>query len=442
MHTRRNLLLSTLFGAGALGLRALATGVPLSLLASPRLVRAEPPAECAGQDPQFLILLTSNSGDPLNANVPGCYEAGDNVYHSPQASMQPASINLGGGVTRTGAQAWSTLPQAMRERTCFFHHGTYTNAHGDAPKVQKLMGAVRRQEMMVSMFAQKLAPCLETVQTQPIVLSQALISSAGQVQPVLNPPALKKVLAAPNGPLSKLRQLRDADLDRLNALFKENGRTSDIQLLDRYALSQQQARNINEELLSALDSITGNTPADLNKAAAVLIRMKVSPVVVMRYAFGGDNHTDNGLQNEANQTAASITNLAGLYQQLTDFGVQDQTTLALQNVFGRTLSAANRRNGNTDGRDHNAAHHASVFIGKGFKGSVIGGIELNPSGKDYQATSIDAATGARAAGNSGSIPYDATLGAAGKTLGTAIGVPRADLDEEIAKGVPVAAALA
>lgn len=441
MHTRRNLLLSTLFGASALGLRALATGVPLSLLASPRLARAEPPEECAGIAPQFLVLITSSNGDPLNANVPGCYEAGDQVYHSPLASMQPTPVNLG-GVVRTGAQAWASLPEAIRQRTCFFHHATYTNAHGDAPKVQKLMGAVRRQEMMVSMFAQNLAPCLETVQSQPIVLSSTLISSNGQVQPVINPPSLKKVLAKPNGPLARLRELRDADLDRLNALFKENGRTSDIALLDRYALSQAQARDIKDELLGALDSINGNTPADLNKAAAVLIRMRVSPVVVMRYAFGGDNHTDNDLTNEANQTATSVANLDALYTQLGDFEMQDQTTIAVQNVFGRTLNRANRPAQNVNGRDHNSAHHCTVLIGKGLRGSVIGGIEPNSSGRDYQATSINSATGASVKGGGGDVPYNTTLESVGKTLGTALGLQRELLDAEIEKGVPIAAALA
>ncbi len=72
-NSRRSLILSGLFGAGYLGLRALATGIPMSILASPTTAKADDPA-AACVKPQFLFLLTSGSGDPLNANVPGCFE--------------------------------------------------------------------------------------------------------------------------------------------------------------------------------------------------------------------------------------------------------------------------------------------------------------------------------------------------------------------------------
>ncbi len=437
-QNRRNLLLSTLFGGGMLGLRALATGLPLGLLAAPRIARAAPPEECAGVDPQFLILMTSNSGDPLNANVPGCYGPGlDELYHPPGASMAESNVVLGGKTYR-GAKPWADLSAPLRDRACFFHHGTYTNAHGDAPKVNKLMGGVRRQEMMVSLFSQTLAPCMETVQTQPVVISQNLISSAGQVLPVLNPVALRSVLTGPKSPLDKLRQQRDTDLDRLNALFKESGRSADRAMLDKYALSQQQVRSIREDLLSDLAGVTGSTRNDLNIAASVLCKMKVSPVVVMRYSWGGDNHNDTDLAGEARETVASAQALNELYDRLVTYGLQDQVTFAMQNVFGRTLHQASH-SGDRHGRNHNASHHASVFIGKGFKGSVVGGVKLNTKGNDFIARGIDSATGS--ANDGGDIAYDATLASAGTTLGRALGVPLAVLEENIPTGKPVAAAL-
>lgn len=436
--TRRKLLLSTVFGGGFLGLRALATGVPLGLLAAPRIARAAPPPECAGIAPQFLILMTSNSGDPLNANVPGCYGPGlESIYHPPGDAMKETNVTLS-GVAHRGSQAWANLDAALRDRTCFFHHGTYTNAHGDAPKVNKLMGAVARQEMMVSMFAKALAPCIETVQQQPVVISQNLISSNGQVLPVLNPVALKSVLTGPKGPLATLRQRRDADLDRLNALFKQSARTSERALLDQYALSQQQVRNVKEDLLADLESVTGNSRTDLNVTAAVLCRMKVSPVVVMRYSFGGDNHNDQDLANEARETLASTAGVNALFAKLRDYQLQDSVTLAMQNVFGRTLHQKSHSN-NPNGRNHNASHHASVFVGAGFKGSVVGGVKLNDGGTDYRARGIDSATGS--ASDGGDIPYEETLASAGKTLGRAVGVPLDTLNEAIATGRPVTAAL-
>ena len=51
------------------------------------------------------------------------------------------------GKTYTAAKPWASLPQAMLDRTCFFHHTTLTNSHANEGKVLKLMGAVKRQEM-------------------------------------------------------------------------------------------------------------------------------------------------------------------------------------------------------------------------------------------------------------------------------------------------------
>ena len=73
MISRRNALMSTLFGAGYVGLRALATGLPAAFLLDPRRALADQPSPCPGTSSaaQFIILSTSGNGDPINANVPG-----------------------------------------------------------------------------------------------------------------------------------------------------------------------------------------------------------------------------------------------------------------------------------------------------------------------------------------------------------------------------------
>ena len=73
MITRREALLSTLFGAGYVGLRALATGLPASFLLNPRRALADSPAPACGAQSkaQYIIFNTSGTGDPINANVPG-----------------------------------------------------------------------------------------------------------------------------------------------------------------------------------------------------------------------------------------------------------------------------------------------------------------------------------------------------------------------------------
>src|SRR5262245_18672547 len=106
-HGRRKLLLSTVFGAGGLGLRALATGLPISFLANP--ASADTPT-CTATKPQYLFLLTSGGGDPLNANVPGCY-ADPGIYHPAQPTMAPTSMTIG-GKTYTAALPWTQIAPA------------------------------------------------------------------------------------------------------------------------------------------------------------------------------------------------------------------------------------------------------------------------------------------------------------------------------------------
>jgi len=73
--SRRETLLTGLFGAGYVGLRALATGLPPWFLLNPRRATAQD-LQCmlnAQNNNQYLILSTSSNGDPVNCNCPGTY---------------------------------------------------------------------------------------------------------------------------------------------------------------------------------------------------------------------------------------------------------------------------------------------------------------------------------------------------------------------------------
>lgn len=432
--TRRQALLSGLFGAGALGLRALATGLPTWLLADPLRARATPQL-CQGADPlaaQYLILVTSEDGDPLNANVPGTYDSPD-IYHSSDFRMAPLPMMVG-GLRTVAARPWASLDAAVLARTCFFHHGTYTINHGNHPKVLRLMGAVRRQEMLISLLAKNLAPCLGTIQAEPAVISPNLITYQGRVLPILSPPDLSALLSGPNTPLQRLQRLRDADMDRLNALFKKDGTAAQRALLDEHAQSQTQARSLSALLLDSLSQVKGSSRSDLNITAAVLIKMNVAPVVTMSYSWGGDNHSDSGLATETTETVASVEAITNLMTRLRQFGLQDRVTFVAQNVFGRTLS---RKVRDPNGRDHHGNHHCSVIIGSRIRSSLVGGVELK--GIEYEGQDISSQTGQGGAG--GDIAFADTLGAVGKTLGVAVGVSQSVLDVEITQGKVVKAAL-
>ena len=71
--SRREGLLTALFGTGYIGLRALATGLPTWYLMNPRRATAQD-LQCAitaKQNLQYLIMSASSMGDPLNCNCQG-----------------------------------------------------------------------------------------------------------------------------------------------------------------------------------------------------------------------------------------------------------------------------------------------------------------------------------------------------------------------------------
>jgi hypothetical protein len=434
--SRRDLLTKALFGAGFLGLRSLATGVPLAILADPRRALAAGPV-CATQGKaQFLVFSTSGQGDALNANVPGTYEDAG-IAHPLDPAMAPAPLTVGGQTYRAAAP-WTTLPSSVLARTCFFHGATNTSIHPDEHKVLSLMGGVAQDEMLVSFLAAQLAPCLSTIQTEPVSLSAGNASEAlvykGRPQPLLSPLSLADTLGAPEGPLATLQSRRDADLDRLNAIMKSHGNNAQRAFIDRYAISQSQARSISQSLLTALASIKDNSPASQITAALVLIQMRVTPVIGIHLPFGGDNHHDVDLTNEADQTVASLGTLNDFFQKLAAAGLSDQVTFATLNVFGRTMSLARR---GTTGRDHNPNHQCSLLIGKNVRGSVIGGVGRVDG--DYGALAFDAASGR--ATPDGNVSPDESMASMAKTLAQAVGVDASATTQAIAAGRVVPAAV-
>src|SRR5262249_17889788 len=149
---------------GMIGLRSLATGIPAAILANPRRASAQTVGCSSNPSAQYLLLSSSGDGDPLNANVPGMYTIPD-IAHPLDAAMTPAALTLS-GQSFTAATPWTVLPQALLDRTCFFHNGTYTVVHPDMGDVMTLQGFVSQHEMLVSMLAGQMASCLGTVQTQ------------------------------------------------------------------------------------------------------------------------------------------------------------------------------------------------------------------------------------------------------------------------------------
>jgi len=433
--TRRNALMSALFGAGYVGLRALATGIPAGILLKGRRAFADP-ASCVDRSKaQFVILSTSGSGDPINANVPGTY-ADARISHSADPAMAPTQMKLR-GQTVTAALPWTQLPQPVLDRTCFWHIMTNTPVHPKEPDVLKLMGMTAAGEMLPSLLAKQLAPCLGTVQAQPITLGATSpsegLSFSGQALPIIPPLALKATLTSPAGPLTNLQALRDQTLGQIDDLFRTGANPAQKAYLDSLVASQTEIRNIRQDLLSSLSSIKDNSVASQITAAIALVQMNVTPVVAIHIPFGGDNHTDAMLASEAAQTVSGVAAIGSLMAQLAAAGLADQVTFMSLNVFGRTLGPSN-----TDGRNHNQNHQVSITIGAPFKGGVIGAV--GPVAGDYGALPIDSQTGAGSA--SGDVAAGSTLACFGKTALAAVGADAAAVDAAVATGVVIPAALA
>jgi hypothetical protein len=425
--TRRDALTTALFGSGMLGLRAFATGLPISFLLNPRKALADTPAAPSCGTPQYIILNTSGSGDPINCNVPGTYDD-PNITHSADPTMAPTQLTIQ-GKQYTAAAPWATLPQNVLDRTCFFHLMTNTPVHPKEPQVLQLQGATQANEMLPSVLAKQLAPCLKTIQNQPISVGATspseTITFNGAPLPIIPPISLKATLANPTGELTNLQVLRDSTLNSLYDIYRTDASPAQKAYLDSLVTSTQQVRGIKQDLLAALTSIADNTPASQIIAAITLIQMGVSPVIAVHIPFGGDNHSDPMLKTEATETVSGVQSIATLMSSLATAGLQDNVTFLSLNVFGRTMGPSN-----TAGRQHNANHQVSIAIGKPFKGGVIGGV--TPVGGDYGAMAIDPSTGAGSA--SGSIAAVDTLAAFGQTALTAVGADSATVAAQINNG--------
>ena len=451
MLSRRDALLRVLFGAGLVGLRSLASGVPASILLNPRRAMAAGDAGAAPSgttNPQFILYSTSFAGDPVNCNAPGTYDD-PNIQHPSDPSMVSTPMTFGSR-TVNGAQIWSTLPASVLARTCFFHHGTYTVVHPDEEKVLRLEGAVAAGEMLPSFLSRELATPLGTVRPQPLSLGgQGAIEAIyyqGQPQAFLTPTTLSSVLASPTNGLgaADLVKLRDSTLDSLNAFAKTQGNTVQKNFIDQYATSTTQLRTLQQGLLSSLGTIKDDSQDSQIQAAIILFQMKVTPVVVVHVAFGGDNHSDTGLANEIAGHQAGVASIAKAMQALTSANLQNNVTFVMSNVFGRTMV-----NGvNTNGRQHNDRHHVTVMIGPGVQGSVIGGPTLTQGAaagggggdSEYSALPIVSSTGLGS--TSGDIAYADTLASMGRTLATAVGLSASTIAANILSGTAVAPALA
>ncbi len=371
-----------------------------------------------------MILCTSGSGDPINANAPGTYEDAG-IYHcpysGPDGTMAATSVTLG-SKTYQAATPWATA-NLPADRTQVWHLMTNTPVHPKEPQVLGLMGGISPAEMFPSFLARQLQPCLGTIQAQPITVGATSPSEGltygGAALPIIPPLSLQKTLLNPTGPLTTLQSVRDTTLTQLDNMYLTGASAAQRSFVESMMTSQTQVRAISQQLLESLSTIKDNTADSQIIAAMALIQMKVSPVIAIHIPFGGDNHHDTGLTAEGQQTIAGMNTLGTLLANLKTampMDLSDLVTIMSLNVFGRTIDQTN-----TAGRQHNLNHQVSFCIGKPFKGGVYGGVAPLPAnmGGDYGCLPISSATGLGS--TSGDIKPVDTLAAFGMTVATGVG---------------------
>ncbi|HMU41041.1 MAG TPA: DUF1501 domain-containing protein [Pseudomonadota bacterium] len=405
--SRREALKNGLFGVGLLSLRSIATGLPASVLLSPGEALSEP-RNPAAKPGRFLVLSLSTSGDPLNANAPGSYESG--VAHPPDPLFAAVPIRLA-QKRLVAARVWSRFPQKLMDRTVFFHHATGQISH---PSLPTLLEVGKDAVSAPVLFAQDLATRLSAVSPLPLLLgADEVLYARGERLPRILPLQFRDLLQTGQTSVTRLEALREDTLSRLSRMrtFQKNKQAFSAQ-------TAQEAKRLGQQLAADLSQIKDDGPTAQVIAAAIAIRLGLSPVVAIRIPFGGDNHFDAGLQQEAKEYRSGVEAVALLWEKLSAYGMADRTCFAHMSVFGRTL----KRQGLV-GRDHWALHNTALLQGAAFSGGVVGGIVARDG--DFAAQAIDGKTGAPHDG--ADISASESTPALLHTLGTALGVSQPTL---------------
>lgn len=448
----KSALLKSTFSFGSLPLKSLVTGLPVGFLAS-----ISSPARANSLGYSTLILNHVQAADPINTNVPGTYPAIDKDTNDPlslidhprvtelgaqaEAFETPATFNLGNNQVKA-AGAWASLPEDLRDRLGFWHHATFTNAHPDFSSVRKLNGAATlstsdQTEELGTILAGELASHLATTNSSPVSLGGTRVSADGREIPIIKPFDIKNMFASSVPNIDKMMALRDRFIDKAYSDTKANGTPAQMQFLENYAITREEANAFGDQLGQNITDVDGNDAINQARMAVALAQINFSPVITLGIPFGGDNHGDSNLNDEVTDTLEAMEILKTLWQKIKEANLEESITFASLNTFGRDLV----RN-TTGGRDHNGEHHCLFTFGPKIQPGVIGGLKqrfVNNQAKDFTATGFNSSTGVNA--GTIDIPYEETLVSVAKTLAKAVGLDDEKINASFDSGKVIAAAL-
>ncbi len=464
---RRQFLAGGMAGAASLSLRALATGLPLGFLLGGHM-----PAHAQSNGYKSLILAMSDDGESINAYAPGSYGTSSddprhNIDRATTAELgtatlgtvngnavsaadfeQSAMISLGNTQVEA-ARFWSYLPQNLLDQMALFHLRTAANGHPEGPNVHRVHGALmapngRGVEEIQSAIMQELVmadPGFNSVLSTPLVLN----GGGGRLSTLTHesiaisrysPLDIKNLfIGSNNAELENMNKVYDSTIDAIYKSVKNGGTAMQKRYLDAFASSRVQASVLGDRLGNLLDSITGSSKSDQARASVALAQAQLSPVIVIRYAYSGDNHNDADLLEEANFTIEQLNNLTTIWNLIQDQGLTDRINYATYDIFGRTLG----RNDN-GGRDHHNSSCINMMFGSNIKAGVVGGLEEWPNSghRLMRATGVNSETGLT---TNADISRDDTLVAYCRTLMASVGVSEERINVRLPSGKTIAGAL-
>ncbi len=437
--SRREALIMALCSGGGLGLRSLLTGVPIHFLTRRSM------AQTAGK---HMIYCYSRDGDPVNSNAPGTYKTG---YEHPPAYQTPENITLG-SQTLQAAGVWNNLNNNIKQTANFFHLRTTAVAHNESNQALTLNGNVgpivgSSAEMLPSVISNEMSKLLGTQLDSPISMAASgntnvntqtvgAVSATfkGRNQQLYLPTGVKSLFPALSQNLTNARSIRDQYVDSLYSTLKATGTPAQKNYVDEHIVSGGRARQLGDQLVTALNTVDSDTEENVMKTAAALLALKVTPLVTLSINFGGDNHDDNAAKaTEVTGHTNGITTINSLYDALVSYGIQDQTIFSMLNIFGRDTRFNTR-----GGRHHYGSHTVMFSFGPGIKGGMIGDVAQTGSNNFYQSMAINSVTGGTAGAD---IDANETHQSAAKSLIAATGVPEAKAETLVEGGKVVKAYL-
>ena len=242
---------------------------------------------------QFLVLSTAGTGDPINANSPGTYDTPASFpnppLHSADPLMAPTPVNLG-GKSYDAALPWSDVDRARPHAVLPSHHADQQPPR-DQQKVMALMGATMGGEMGgVDLRDGAAVGARGPSSPQPIALGAEVVTSGGGDGAAARPQLAGAAPRRCGRPACRRTCSRSATPTSIAST--SSSRPAAPRCSSSTSIStpprRRQARQIPQDLQDLLAKINADDADNQAIAAAILIKMKVAPAVVMSIPFGGD----------------------------------------------------------------------------------------------------------------------------------------------------------